>query len=309
MSNYALRRNSSFYVRSLSGTIGYYEYSTQYDLVPTSVSANSIGDGSAGSAGNFANYNFGADWNTSNGNVTTVGTNGSPSFYGTFDQTGQVWEWNDAISGGGPTAARGVRGGSWLNASTYIGASYRGFTGAGPSFGNGNVGFRIACKLSQTTPLFDLITIGNAGNPNDNTGFGSVSYEYKIGKYPITNSVYCNFLNLKAASDPNGLYNTNMASQIYGGITRSGSSGSYTYSLKTNMDNKPVVYIGWTDAARFANWLHNGGGSGSTETGAYTLNGLSTGIIKNANANFWIPSEDEWYKAAYYTYYRSYYVR
>jgi formylglycine-generating enzyme required for sulfatase activity len=39
---------------------------------------------------------------------------------------------------------------------------------------------------------------------------------------------------------------------------------------------------------------------GSTETGAYTLS-LNTGTItKNSGANVYLPSEDEWYKAAYY---------
>lgn len=309
MSNYILRNNHNCYIRALAPEISYYDYSTQSDTLPTIVSANSIGDGSSGSSGNYANYNFGADWNSSNGNVTTVGTNGGPSAYGTYDQTGQVWEWNDAIIDVGSSSPRGVRGGSWLNASTYIGASYRGFTGAGPSFGNGNVGFRIACGLSQTTTLFDLVTVGNDGNANDNTGFGAVAYGYKIGKYPIVNSLYCDFLNLKAASDPNNLYNTSMGSSVYGGITRSGISGSYTYSVKTNMANKPVVYITWVDAARFANWLHNGAGTGSTETGSYTMNGSRTDILKNSGANFWIPSEDEWYKAAYYKYLQSYSIR
>lgn len=309
MSNYISYRSSNPYVRALTPTALYFDYATQSDFIPTTVTANATGDGSAGSSGNFANYNFAADWNSSNGNVTTVGTNGGPSFYGTYDQSGQVWEWNDAISGTGPAAARGVRGGSWLNTSVFIGAAYRGFTGAGPSFGSGNVGFRIACGSSQNTTLFDLITINDAGNANDNTGFGAVSYNYKIGKYPITNSLYCDFLNLKALSDPNGLYNTNMGTQPYGGITRSGVSGSYSYTLRANMANKPVVYITWTDAARFANWLHNGAGSGSTETGAYTMNATRTDILKNPGANFWVPSEDEWYKAAFYKYQQSYSLR
>ena len=47
--------------------------------------------------------------------------------------------------------------------------------------------------------------------------------------------------------------------------------------------------------------MHNGQGSGSTEDGAYTLNGAMSGIYtKNAQATVWIPSENEWYKAAYY---------
>jgi formylglycine-generating enzyme required for sulfatase activity len=65
--------------------------------------------------------------------------------------------------------------------------------------------------------------------------------------------------------------------------------------------NRPVVYVSWFDAARFANWMINGQGSGSTETGSYTLNGAISGIItKDAGAQVYIPTEDEWYKAAYY---------
>jgi formylglycine-generating enzyme required for sulfatase activity len=65
--------------------------------------------------------------------------------------------------------------------------------------------------------------------------------------------------------------------------------------------NKPITYVSWFDAARFCNWMQNGQGSGSTETGAYTLNGAMSGIYAvNPGAKTWIPSENEWYKAAYY---------
>jgi len=89
---------------------------------------------------------------------------------------------------------------------------------------------------------------------------------------------------------------------VAGGITRSGNVGSYTYSVKNQMDNKPVVFVNWFDCARYCNWLHNGKGSGDTETGAYTLNGAITGdaVAINAGANYRIPTENEWYKAAYY---------
>lgn len=303
MSNNIYIKNNQAYIGRSIITIDYLAYATESDSVPLIASCNANGVGSPGSSGNFANYDYGADWNSSNGNVTTVGTNGAPSFLGTFDQSGQVWEWNDAVNG----SARGVRGGSWLNTSTYIGASYRGFTGAGPSFGNANVGFRICASRDVGSTFVDLISIGYTNNANDSLGFGSVSYEYKIGKYPITNSQYCSFLNLKAISDPYNLYNTNMGSSVRGGIDRSGTSGNYAYSLKTNMADKPVVYISWYDAARFVNWLHNGGGSGNTESGAYNLGGASSGIFyKNEQSLYWIPTEDEWYKAAFYKQDQSY---
>ncbi len=101
------------------------------------------------------------------------------------------------------------------------------------------------------------------------------------------------------------------------GITRGGSSGSYTYSVMNNAGssaNRPITYVSWFDAARFSNWMANGQPTGAqvattTENGAYTLNGATSGggCTKNAvNPNtsastiFWVPSENEWYKAAYY---------
>jgi formylglycine-generating enzyme required for sulfatase activity len=152
---------------------------------------------------------------------------------------------------------------------------------------------------ASASVTMDWVTVGNAGNAADPlTGFGAVAYEYKIGKYEVTNAQYGAFLNAKAATDSFGLYNSNMSTY---GINRSGSSGSYTYSVTGALANRPVVYVSWFDAARFANWMINGQGSGSTETGSYTLNGAISGIItKDAGAQVYIPTEDEWYKAAYY---------
>jgi len=90
-----------------------------------------------------------------------------------------------------------------------------------------------------------------------------------------------------------------MGSDPRAGITRSGSSGSFTYATKTNMANKPVNFVSFFDSMRFTNWLHNGQGAGSTETGVYNIaNGVSE--TREPNATFFLPSEDEWYKAAYH---------
>ncbi len=106
-----------------------------------------------------------------------------------------------------------------------------------------------------------------------------------------------------------------MNSSTHGGITRAGSSGSYTYSVKSGFGNKPVNFVSFWDAARFTNWLTNGQGTGDTETGAYDLtNGtaitnitVTRGSWFNAatgnttTSTVWaITSENEWYKAAYY---------
>ena len=160
----------------------------------------------------------------------------------------------------------------------------------------------------QAQPLvtIETVPVGNAGNAADSTGYGSVAHNFNIGTYEVTIGQYTDFLNSVAATDTYSLYNASMATDLnVAGISRSGPSGLYTYAVINNSGdsgNRPITFVSWFDAARFANWMNNGATVGaSTETGAYTLNGATTGIItKNAGATWWIPSEDEWYKAAYY---------
>ena len=145
----------------------------------------------------------------------------------------------------------------------------------------------------------DWVNVGNPGNAADAaTGRGAVGYAYQIGKFEVTNAQYGAFLNAKGASNSGAIYYSEMRNF---GITQSGSSGSFSYSVTSGFENKPVVYVSWFDAARFANWMMNGQGSNDMETGAYTLNGATSGnITANIGAQVYIPSEDEWYKAAYY---------
>lgn len=163
----------------------------------------------------------------------------------------------------------------------------------------------------------DMATVGNPGNAADMRynigtewnqrldGFGRVAYTYQIGKYEVTAGQYAEFLNAVAQTDPYGLYNENMWSHVYGcKIERIGSSGNYSYAIAADRANRPVNYVSFWDAARFSNWLHNGQGNGDTETGAYTLNGYNGSdgreIVRGAEAKFFIPTEDEWYKAAFH---------
>jgi MYXO-CTERM domain-containing protein len=181
-----------------------------------------------------------------------------------------------------------------------------------------------ACLIALSTPFargavavtFDWVSVGNAGNACENqldvsqnlTCFGAVGYDYQISKYEVTNSQYAEFLNAVGASDPNALYNGNMASGSVGGIARSGVSGSYSYTVNSGFADKPVTYVTFYDTLRFANWLQNGQptgaqGAGTTETGAYTITpaGIAANsITRNAGATIFLTSEDEWYKAAYY---------
>ena len=157
----------------------------------------------------------------------------------------------------------------------------------------------------------DWVTVGDPGNlahsstnANQN-GYGAVAESFRIMKYEWTNSQYVDFLNAvdPSGTNPNSIYDNSMGSDARGGISfTSGNAAGNKYAVKTNMGDKPVNYVSWFDAARVANWLQNGQGSGSTETGAYTLSGSTSGNAPavNPGATFYIPTEDQWYKAAYY---------
>ena len=160
----------------------------------------------------------------------------------------------------------------------------------------------------------EFVTVWDPGNPanyvpkkgDGSTGYGSVDQIFNIGKYETTNLQYVDFLNAVAVgSDPNSLYHTSMGTTVWGGITRSGTLGSYVYSVRPHMGNKPVNFVSAYDASRFANWLHNGQPVGAqdastTEDGAYTFSGFETISDRNPGAKFFIPTEHEWEKSAFY---------
>ncbi|MCC7476265.1 MAG: SUMF1/EgtB/PvdO family nonheme iron enzyme [Pirellulales bacterium] len=163
---------------------------------------------------------------------------------------------------------------------------------------------------SAQAVTIDMVPVGNAGNAPDtryeSSGYGAVATAYQIGKYEVTAGQYTEFLNAVADADPNGLYNTSMFSSSFGAkIQRSGSSPNYSYSVAADWADRPVNYVSFWDAARFANWLHNGQptgaqGPGTTEDGAYINVGNQTTFARQPGAKFFIPTEDEWYKAAYH---------
>jgi len=226
-----------------------------------------------------------------------------------------------------------------------------------------------------------FVSIGDPGNANDEPDsngleFGRVDYNYKIAKYEITFGQYVEFLNAVAKTDPHGLFNPGMQyDKLLDGIARTGEDGDYGYSLiDLDSTNKPVTYVNFLDAVRFTNWINNGQGNASSDTGAYSIttaelvgaqqknniitykaegnldlivgdqaqmsgltgrgfeargtitsvvqkkgytyitienngrNGKATGegtltvipATHNSEAKYWIPTENEWYKAAYY---------
>jgi formylglycine-generating enzyme required for sulfatase activity len=169
------------------------------------------------------------------------------------------------------------------------------------------IGWLAATPPAARAVSIQWVTVGDPGNAADTTGYGAVAYTYWIGRYEVSNAQYAEFLNAVAATDTYALYDTSMGSG-YGGITQDCSSGPCTYSIIAGRGNMPVNNVNFWDALRFANWLHNGQPSGAqdsttTEDGAYTITALgmiNNTITRNAGARIFVPSEDEWYKAAYY---------
>jgi len=172
----------------------------------------------------------------------------------------------------------------------------------------------LACLLAAPAGAvsIDMVTVGNAGNSNDTVGngYGAVAYDYQIGKYDVTIGQYTAFLNAAdpTGTNPNGIYRSVMATDanIAGILYTSGASTGSKYSVMTNSgdsSNRPIAIVTWFDAARFSNWMTNGQGNGSTETGAYNLATAAAGVApaKTPGAAFYIPNENEWYKAAYYS--------
>ena len=130
----------------------------------------------------------------------------------------------------------------------------------------------------------DFVTIGNAGNSADTTGYGAVGHNYRIGKYEITNSQWNAFTG--AAGVPAG-----------------NPSYAYDQSSTWTSAQQPTNNISWYEAAQFCNYLT----SGQKYSGAYQFDGSGNflGINRSTSiatygTTYVIPTEDEWYKAAYF---------
>ena len=145
----------------------------------------------------------------------------------------------------------------------------------------------------------NFVTIGNPGNLSDTrpqanpTDSGTVDYEYRIGKYEITNFQWNTFV--AAAGTPTG------------NLTAAYNSDAYFTS-----NQQPTNNISWYEAAQFCNYLT----TGDKSKGVYRFSGEFDGNGNTNPGNFLgidregaetlygtiysLPTEDEWYKAAYY---------
>ena len=101
---------------------------------------------------------------------------------------------------------------------------------------------------------------------------------------------------------------------IYNALS-GGPSITYTSlaSYGGNGPDKPATGVSWNEAARFVNWLNTSNGYSAAYN--FTTGGSNDNIalwtisdsgynpanpFRNSNAYYFLPSEDEWYKAAYY---------
>jgi formylglycine-generating enzyme len=139
----------------------------------------------------------------------------------------------------------------------------------------------------------DFVPIGHAGNSADTggtVGCGAVGYNYRMGTYEITNAQWNTFTT--AAGAPTG-----------SGYNGYGSS----YSAQFTGVQQPTGNVSWYEAAQFCNYLT----SGDKSLGAYLFSGSNAdpGSFLSINRTaaqaaygtiYVIPTEDEWYKAAYY---------
>jgi formylglycine-generating enzyme required for sulfatase activity len=317
------------------GKGSYYRYATQANSIPLSVPPS---EKSKNAANYYANH-----WANPFPHLSEVGSYvNAKSFYGTYDQAGNIMEWVEDIVAGNRMAL----GGSLFMYEYALPITY--WDGETPGTKLSTFGFRVAKKIdSQIMPLYrqmnegaggndtlggsevksnninfqgtSFVRVGDPSNPSDYNGFGRVDYDYYIGKYEISNEQYVEFLNAVAASnDPYSLYSDSMGQGVLGGITRQVHEGHYQYKVKDGWGKKPVNYVSWFDIARLANWYHYGkpqGGTsrlGTTEgnatLGAYDTTGFSdikqvsatATLARNKGAMYFIPNENEWYKAAYY---------
>ena len=324
----------------------YFQYATQLNfsdnrgIQPIPVKIQSNGFGIAGDY-NTANFQLAAgdDIASWSGMVSAVGTNGKKSYYGTYDQNGNVYEWiedEEKISSSNTTQY--ICGGSWR---TLDPVALRSYIPTPRLSGLDDIGFRICSKAgfvdSNVDSLLSLnfIRVDDPNNlpdtgvlfteeafnrfdlladpqPITKNNLGVVEYSYNISDKEITNTQYVEFLQAVASVAPvDYLYSADMSLSAVGGITRSGSGTNldpYVYSTKAGMANMPVVFVNYISVIRFINWLNNGAPIGEnvpegvTENGAYNITQHAgvTYITKNSKSKYWLPTLNEWHKAAYF---------
>ena len=123
-----------------------------------------------------------------------------------------------------------------------------------------------------TTIIMDFVNVGNAGNVADDTGYGAVGYNYRIGKYEVTADQWAAVI----------------------------AADSYVGNAGYWSGSQPTAGTSWTEAAKFCNWLT----TGNAKEGVYNTRTWKAmdhqEAAKKYGTAYFLPTADEWYKAAYY---------
>lgn len=147
----------------------------------------------------------------------------------------------------------------------------------------------------------EFVKITRPGNRPDRILYGCVPYEYEIARCQLTNAEWVAFVNATGIG-----WHKDMSTGVLGGIDKLPHSQdtsptshthrhtSHTFSPKPGWEKKPVVYVDYLSLCRYCNWLT----SGDTENGSYDMRGELPRRMKGAK--YFIPNDDEWYKAAYW---------
>lgn len=137
---------------------------------------------------------------------------------------------------------------------------------------------------------------------------GRVDHEYRISKNEMVTSEWFRFVQ---AYKPFIAPSARLSAQFFGNSIRWTflPGGEVDYEIVPGSENFPAS-MGWRYAARYCNWLHNGRvneawafESGVYDTSTFTDNPDGTFNDQRTHspgAKYWIPTEDEWYKAAYF---------
>jgi len=143
--------------------------------------------------------------------------------------------------------------------------------------------------------VIDFIEVGVPGNTADASGApspaGRVNSLYRIGLYEVSE----------------------------GNVTRASVAGGLGITTSSRGVNKPATDLSWNEAARFVNWLNTSKGFTPAYKFAVQPGGIgydanadiqlwtaddagfnAANPYRNSNAAYFLPSVDEWYKAAYF---------
>lgn len=197
---------------------------------------------------------------------------------------------------------------------------------AGPAIGQSGIPLTPTAQASGTrlwsAQGIDFVTVGSPGNaPWPGTspptsgdravGRGSVSYEFSIGRMEVTTAQWVEFFN--AAYDrpaDDRLPHLLPPSRWGAAPTPATVPGGLRWTVPAGNELMPVGNISWRNAAMYCNWLHNNkstdraaflDGAYDVSTFSYTAFGaFNDQITRHTTARYWIPSWDEWLKAAHF---------